>query len=298
MAMDENFILPFQLESSNIRGRIVRLSSVLDDILEAHDYPHDVSKHTGEMVLLCALLSSMLKFDGIFTLQIQSDGNIRMLVADMVTGGYIRACATFDEDKFTNGDLNKSSSGLGNGHMAFTVDQGEHTERYQGIVDLKPSGIVESVQHYFSQSEQIATGIMACVGQVNGKWRGGAVMLQQMPEDSFSYNQDKDPAHEDDWRRAMVLLGSLKNEELLSSDLQSEDVIYRLFHEEGIRVFEPQPLQKRCRCSVEKTKSILLTMSEEDLNDIAKDGKIDMMCEFCSTNYSINVDEIYEKVTP
>ncbi len=286
--MNENFIVPFQLESSNIRGRVVKLSSVLNDILTAHNYPDTVAKMTGEIVTLCAMLSSMLKFDGIFTLQVQSDGYVRMLVADMVSGGDIRGCATFDKDE----GFTKDKPLLGEGHVAFTVDQGEYTERYQGIVELKPEGLKESVQHYFGQSEQIATGMMMHVERIDGQWRAGAVMLQQMPDETAVYNKDEDASHEDDWRRAMILLGSLKNDEMVSNDIGAKDILYRLFHEEGVRVFEEQSLQKGCRCSNDKIQKILRTMSEHDIKDISKDGCVEMSCEFCSQVFKIKTDDI------
>jgi len=291
--MSENFVQSFQLESTHIRGRIVRLDSVLDAILAAHGYPDDVQHLTGEMLTLCVMLSSMLKYDGIFTLQTQSDGPVNMLVADMVSNGNVRACASFRPE-----DLEKSSFSqnraelLGQGYIAFTVDQGEHAERYQGIVELKNTSLISSVQHYFAQSEQIKTGMMMAVGKVNGKWRACGIMVQAMPEDTAQYNQDKSPIDEDDWRRTMILLGSVKEEELLSEELKAEDLLFRLFHEEGVRVYEAQPLQNVCRCSAERVKTVLTTMPDEDIDEMTVDGKIVMKCEFCSTEYKFDPDEI------
>jgi molecular chaperone Hsp33 len=290
MTMNENFVLPFQLETSNVRGRIVRLNNVLHDILSAHDYPDAVTVLTAEITTLSALLSSMLKFEGIFTLQVQSEGKVRMLVSDVTSAGDIRACATFDRDVLKQAGDHKVN--MDNGYMAFTVDQGEFTERYQGIVELKPEGLVSSVQHYFSQSEQIPTGIMMAVGCVDGVWRGCAVMLQKMPDETDVYNKDEKPSdEEDDWRRAMILLSSLKNEEMLSSEISAEDILYRLFHEEGVRVYSPQTLQKVCRCSNDRVKVVLSGMPKEDIQDMMVDGNITMTCEFCSTNYIFNPDD-------
>jgi molecular chaperone Hsp33 len=285
----ENFILPFQLEKSLIRGRIIRMDKTLDDILSAHAYPPVVSQQVAEVTMMCAILSSMLKYEGIFTLQVQGDGPLKMLVSDMVTGGNIRACATFDADK--NLDNLSFSNLLQKGYMAFTVDQGEYTERYQGIVELKPEGLIASVLHYFSQSEQIATGIQMSVGMVNGQWRGCGIMVQQMPEDSTLYNKDHTAQDEDDWRRTMVLLGSVQQDELLSNDISAQDLLFRLFHEEGVRVFAPQPIQKSCRCSRERLENLLSTMPKGDIDDMIVDGKIAMTCEFCSTHYFFNPDD-------
>lgn len=285
----ENFILPFQLEKSLIRGRIIRMDKTLDDILSAHNYPHQISQQVAEVTMMCAILSSMLKYDGIFTLQVQGDGPLKMLVSDMVSGGDIRACATFDtENNFEGLSFPQL---IQKGYMAFTVDQGEFTERYQGIVEIKPQGLIASVLHYFSQSEQIATGIQMSVGLVNGQWRGCGIMVQQMPEETENYNKEKTDSDEDDWRRTMVLLGSVREDEMLDESISAQDLLFRLFHEEGVRVFEPQPIQKSCRCSRERLERLLSTMSQDDIQDMTVDGVITMTCEFCSTHYTFNPHE-------
>lgn len=293
-AMNDNFYQSFQLESSHIRGRIVRLGSELDSILSAHDYPPDVLHLTGETLTLGILLSSMLKYEGIFTLQTKGDAAVTMLVADMTSGGNIRACAAFDKDKIADATYKSNRAELlGHGYMAFTVDQGEHTDRYQGIVELKPESLVASVQNYFTQSEQIATGMMLAVGKVDGKWRACGIMVQQMPEDTATYNRDeKSNVDEDDWRRTMILLSSVKDEELLSAELGAEDLLFRLFHEEGVRVFDERRLQKACRCSAERVEGILSTMAQDDIDEITVDGKITMTCEFCSKDYILDPDNI------
>lgn len=285
--MTDNFVQSFELESSRLRGRIVRLGSVLGDILNAHKaYPEDVLQLTGETLTLCVMLSSMLKYDGIFTLQVQGDGPVPMLVADVATGGKIRACASFSTERLAaEAHTGNLATLIGKGYMAFTVDQGENTERYQGIVELKPDSLIASVQHYFTQSEQISTGMVMKAGRVDGQWRAGGIMVQQMPEDSERYNKDESNVHEDDWRRTMVLLGSVKDEEMLAPALKAEELLYRLFHEEGVRVYEAQELEKTCRCSPERVENILSTMSDEDIDDMVVDGKIVMTCEFCSRDY-------------
>lgn len=290
--MRDDFYETFQLESSHIRGRIVRLGTALDNILSAHDYPDDVLHLTGETLTLGVMLSSMLKYEGIFTLQTKGEGPVTMLVADMTSDGKLRACASFDKD--TIGDAQYKTNRaelLGTGYMAFTVDQGEHTDRYQGIVELKAESLIASVQNYFSQSEQIATGMMMAVGKVDGKWRASGIMVQQMPEETQTYNKDeKSNVHEDDWRRTMILLSSVKEEELLSPALGADDLLFRLFHEEGVRVYETHPLKAECRCSAERVATILGAMPQEDIDEITVDGKITMTCEFCSRDYILDPD--------
>lgn len=294
--MSDNFVRSFQLESSAIRGRVVRLGAVLDDILSRHNYPDDVAHLTGEVLTLCVLLSSMLKYEGIFTLQTQADGIVPMLVADVTSAGHIRACATYKTEEFEKAEWSQNRAELlGKGYMAFTVDQGEETDRYQGIVELK-STLLASVQNYFAQSEQINTGLMMEVGKIDGKWRACGIMVQEMPEDTHKYNQDIKVADEDDWRRTMILLGSVKQEELLDAALSAEDLLFRLFHEEGVRVFEPLALQHVCRCSKERIDTLLTTLSDDDIDHMVESGKITMTCEFCSRSYEFNPAE-YKKGT-
>jgi len=318
-----DIIRPFQLESSSLRGRIVRFDNVVDEILSKHDYPDIVSQLVGEMLVLSALLSSMLKYEGIFTLQTQGDGPIKMMVSDITTGGDLRGCAAFDEARvieakeqlavFAKENVGESNDNqlaqlLGKGYIAFTVDQGEFAERYQGIVELKGASLVDCVQHYFSQSEQIDTGVKLAVGKRNGKWRASGIMVQRVPEDGGLENAQhgellKGEAaqlghlDEDDWRRAMILLHSCTDDELLDANLPGYELLLRLFHEEGVRVYEPTKLRAQCRCSVEKIENILAMMSDEDLEEMVVDGNISMQCEFCSHDYVMSKAEALKVVS-
>ncbi len=306
-----NMIRPFQLETSSLRGRIVRFNTVLDDILKPHDYPEAVSQLLGETITLCSLLSSMLKFDGIFTLQISGDGPISMLVADVTNEGDIRGCASFNQDRLDivtkqlsafSDDVGEGSDNLlaqllGKGYIAFTVDQEDNTDRYQGIVELKGNSLVECVQHYFTQSEQINTGIRMAVGKRNGEWRSAGLMLQHMPHDDGMNEAQISNEHEDDWRRSMILMQSCKDDELLAPDLNSHTILLRLFHEEGIRVFPPTSLQHQCRCSEQKVKNVFGMMSEEERDEMVIDGMITLTCEFCSKDYELDPVVLNESIS-
>ncbi|HOO81764.1 MAG TPA: Hsp33 family molecular chaperone HslO [Alphaproteobacteria bacterium] len=294
---DDDVIQSFQLDVSSLRGRAVRLGSALNDILEPHDYPNPVAHLVAETVTVTLLLSSMLKFDGIFTLQIRGDGPVSLLVADMTSEGQIRGCAHFDSERLEQAraqllalkaeetSRNHLAQYLGKGYVAFTVDQGEAAERYQGVVELRGASLVDCVQHYFNQSEQIISGIKMAVGQRGGVWRAGGVMLQKMP-DGDGYSEIKGNMDEDDWRRAMILLESCTEDEFLDPNLHSNALLTRLFHEEDVRVFQPVNVFKGCRCSEEKVCTMLTMMSVEDLDYMAEDGRISMRCEFCSQEYS------------
>lgn len=282
--VDDNLIQTFHLETSNLRGRILRLGSVMDGILKRHDYPAPVTHLTGEAAGMSLLLSSMLKYEGIFTLQVQGDGPVAMVVADVTHHGDIRACARCLKDAdITNAA--KPMALLGKGYLAFTVDQGEDMERYQGIVDLTGGNFQECIQHYFSQSEQIATGMRFALGQDStGQWRAGGIMLQRLPEQGHQQGE----ANEDDWRRVMILLQSCSDGELLDADLSQNDLLFRLFHEEGIRVYDPLPVRDVCRCSQERAENILRAIPAEERADLTVEGKLIVTCEFCNRVYTFD----------
>ncbi|MEZ5813740.1 MAG: Hsp33 family molecular chaperone HslO [Alphaproteobacteria bacterium] len=305
---DDDVIQGFQLDSSLLRGRVVRLGGVLDDILEPHDYPNPVAHLVAETVTLALLLSSMLKYEGVFTLQTSGDGPVSMLVADVTHAGEVRGCASFDADrvelaraqlsalKTPESSRNHLAQYLGKGYIAFTVDQGDKAEPYQGIVELQGASLVECVQHYFNQSEQIGTGMKMAIGQRGGVWRGGGIMLQKMPEEGGHSAKVKGNLDEDDWRRSMILMETCSDDELLDADLHSNVLLMRLFHEEGVRVFPSAGVVKSCRCNAEKVHRILSMMPEEDLDYMEEDGNISMRCEFCSHEYSY-ARSVFEKKT-
>lgn len=315
LSPDDNIIQPFQLEVSGLRGRVVRLGTVLNDILGAHAYPGPVAHLLAETVALSLLLSSMLKYEGIFTLQASAEGPVRTIVADVTTGGAVRGYAGYAQDLITAMEHATTGRGHGvydgfdlrqmtnKGYLAFTVDQGANTERYQGIVGLEGQSLVESVQHYFNQSEQIGTTLkVAASYNPNFGWRAGAIMLQRMPDPSIGvqateqilpFRGEAGQEKEEDWNRAAILLQSTLNDELVSSDLHSHDLLVRLFHEEGVRIFTPQPVFKSCRCNAERVRDILSTLSQDDREHAASNGIIEMTCEFCSKTYRFDAHDLH-----
>lgn len=310
----DNFVLPFQLDATKLKGRIVRLGSVLDDVLDKHDYPEPVSHLLGEAITLSLLLSEMLKFDGTFSLQTKGDGVVSMLVADVTSDGEVRAFASYDEDELksfcekddastceiTESADNRLARLMGKGYIAFTVDQGKAEDRYQGIFELSGNSMVDCVQQYFTNTEHIGTGIKMALGHRDEGWRSSAIMVQRLPEE--------DPGHfaapknsnlfEDDWRRTMMMLESCTEEEMLSGDLCSDELLYRLFNEDGVRVYPHQHVKHGCRCSRERVEKILSTMDRSELEDFKVNGKVVMKCEFCGTDYNFDdhdLDKIFSK---
>jgi molecular chaperone Hsp33 len=297
----DDLVQPFQVEASALRGRLVRLGPLVDTIIARHAYPEPVAAMLGEAIVLAVILAGALKYDGIFTLQTKGDGPIRLMVVDVTTAGAVRGYAQYDVEKLDHALAAAGAAALagsvprllGAGYIAFTVDQGEHTDRYQGIVELQGATLGECAHHYFRQSEQIQAGIKLAIGRTpSGAWRAGGIMLQRLPEEGGTAAPAGE-TEEDAWRRAMVLMSSGTAGELLDPDLAPNDLLFRLFHEDGVRVFAPHALEPRCRCSRERIERILRAMSEEDIAALAVDDEaVEVTCEFCNTRYDFPLPEI------
>lgn len=303
--LHDDLVQPFQIEASRLRGRMVKLGPALDEILTRHAYPPTVARFLAETMTLAALLASMLKYEGIFTLQTKGDGPIRLMVADVTSVGDVRAYAQFDEEALAKAEddalIAPAPALLGRGHIAFTVDQGSNTDRYQGIVELYGKTLADCVQHYFRQSEQIDTGLTVVADRsVNedgspGVWRAGGIMVQRLPQDPTQGILSSD--NEDDWRRAMVLLSSVTGDELLDVDLPASDLLFRLFHEDGVRVYQPNALRFGCRCSRERVENMLASLPRTEVQELKiDDGRVEVTCQFCSTAYHFDdadLDRVY-----
>lgn len=289
-------VQPFMLEKSKLRGRIVRLPSVIEDIIAAHAYPAAIARVLAEALCLTTLLAGMLKFDGIFTLQAKGNNILRTLVCDVTTDGVLRGYAGFDADALAQANDADFATLTGGGYLAFTVDQApgddKAADRYQGIVPLEGNSLSDCVQTYFQQSEQITTSIRTEVAMMpNGRWSGGAIMLQQLAR--LGGTSDDEPVHEDvtleaiaeDWRRAQILLQTVTQQELCQSNIPLNTVLYRLFHEEGVRIFAPLAIQKGCRCNREKIEGVLAALSPDERAEYSDNGIIRVTCEFCATHY-------------
>jgi molecular chaperone Hsp33 len=298
-APTDDIVLPFMIERSSLRGRFVRLGHLLDDILGRHDYPTPVAELLGETITLACLLSSGLKFDGIFTLQISGDGPVGLIVADVTSGGQVRGYARYNGDPLPPPEGCTMNALIGDGRMAFTVDQGEDMDRYQGIVALTGPTLADSFRHYFQQSEQLDVEVAIAVGlesgQPNGaerKWRAGAIMVQRLPDqEKIVPVTDR----EEQWSRALIFLRSASRAELIDRNLKATELLFRLFHEDGVRVFEPQPYHRGCRCSRDRIIGTLASFPPEERENLKIDGKIEVVCEFCSTAYDIDDREIADK---
>lgn len=289
----DDLVLPFLIESSGIRGRLLRLGQVVDTILTRPGYPQPVAQLLGELLALGGGLASTLKYEGVFTLQIKGEGPIRTMVADMTSAGDLRGYAGFDAEAAAAAEAEGAALEVepwfGSGHMAFTVDQGEQSERYQGLVELMGPRLADSLLYYFRQSQQINAGIMVAARRLAGGWRAGALLIERIPGEEQGEAAE---ISQEDWRRALILMASLTEEELLDPDLAPEVLLYRLFHEDGVRVFESRPLAVGCRCTRERLAGILASLSSEELDHLTVEGALTMTCEFCACDFRFDEAEV------
>ena len=290
--LSADFVVPFQVERAALRGRIVRLGPLLDEIVSRHAYPRPVSLLLAELVTLTATLASALKYEGVFTLQISGKGPVSILVADMTSTGDLRAYAQFDADAVAavaDGPVLSPVSGLlGTGHLAFTVDQGADTERYQGIVALEGNTLTDCIHHYFRQSEQLDAAIKVAVEGGEGMpWRSGAIMIQRLPGEARADELTRAEADEA-WREAVALMGSARAEEMTDPALAPERLLFRLFHEPGVRAYESVALRAGCRCSRARVERTLSSFPREEVVALIEDDAVRVKCEFCGTDYAFD----------
>ena len=292
--------LPFLVNGGAFRGRLVRLTAAVTDILAPHKDPEAVSALLAEAIVSAVALAGGLKYTGVFTLQIQGKGPVHMLVADVTSSGDVRGCVKFDAEAVT-AELARARPGgfqphlLGpGGHMAFTVDQGPDTERYQGIVELSGESVAETVHHYFRQSEQLESALKVAVAAPTAQdepWTAAALLLQRMPEEGGVQLLSRDEM-EDAWRTAVILMGSVKNTELLDLTLAPERLLTRLFFTVGVVPSERRAIVFKCRCSRERSERILASFPPEEVRSYAENGQVHMTCEFCRADYVFAVEDL------
>ncbi|MBN8960131.1 MAG: Hsp33 family molecular chaperone [Rhizobiales bacterium] len=307
----DDAVLPFSVDALDLRGRLTKLGPALDQLLEKHAYPAPVGKLLGEAVVLTVLLGSSLKFDGRFILQTQTDGPVSLMIVDFQAPDRLRAYARFDAARLVEGQ--DSAALLGRGHLAMTIDQGASMSRYQGLVALEGGNLEDAAHEYFLRSEQIPTRVRIAVGEEwrggdgdkpKHRWRAGGLLLQFLPKAPERARQaDLDPgdapegsaahqvAEDDAWVEGQSLIGTVEDIELIDPDLSGERLLYRLFHERGVRVFPTQSVQAKCSCSRDAVSGMLSRFAPQDRADMVKDGKVVVTCEFCSSVYEFTPQE-------
>lgn len=276
----DDFALPFAVEGAEARGRIVRLGAVAQRVIDGHGYAGDAARLAGEALAIVSLLGSALKFEGTLTLQTKGDGRAKIVVADFRTPGKVRSVVDMRPGE-------PDAPLIGNGSFALTIDPDSGPDRYQGIVELH-GNLREATLGYFERSEQIPTLLKIAVGQVQRpgeapQWRAGGILLQRVAQEGGIKTAE---TNDDDWVRFGSHIETVGADELLDPTLSSEDLLIRLFHEDGVRVFEAQPIKFECRCSQERVDNIMRSYSGEELEDLrTPEGRIEAKCEFCGAMY-------------
>lgn len=290
MSLYNDKLTPFLLHQSDVRGRFVRLGAVVNEILNCHDYPVSVAKLLGEALVVTSILSSNLKQEGVITLQMRGNGPVPMLVVDAVYGGAIRGYAELAEGAAADiaGLVHATPRALlgESSYLAITLDM-DAGERYQGVVELEGDSIVDALLAYFRNSQQMDVSFKLAVDKIDGGWMAGGAMIERLPSESG----DSEEAIEQ-WHYAKVMMQTLKANEILDVKLDAEELLYRLFHEQGVVAYEPHSFVAKCRCSRERIHKLLLSMSEDDRQHMLVDGKASVHCQFCNTTQDFTPEQL------
>jgi len=294
-APTDNLVAAFQIETWPVRGRLVRRGDVVDEILKRHAYPEPVANLLGEACALAAIVGASLKFDGRLIVQAQGDGPVAYVVADYDTSGALRGYCKFDAAKVEAVSHGFSRPGaktlLGEGVFVMTIDPETAKDRYQGVTPIEGETLALCAEQYFAQSEQVPTRVRLAVGELQvgdeKSWRAGGAMIQYIaPDEARGETRDA-------WEREQMLFETLGEDELIDPTIPPETLLYRLFHEDGVRLFEPKPLRAFCRCSEDRVMGMLRSFPEADRGEMVEDdGKIRVTCEYCSRVYEIEPETV------
>jgi len=285
----DNHIIPFQLGGNRVRGSIVRLGTAVSEIIKRHNYPKNIESLLADTLTITACLDSRMKHDGVFTIQAKGTGEVHTLFSDVTNNGFLRGYVGFNTDlSIQHKDL---ISLMVSGHITFTLDQGKYSKRYQGIVALEDKSISKSAELYFNNSEQLETKFVVfnnydSEGSFKEKlFSSGLIMLQKMPNKTDMDEEENIEV----WENSLNFLSTLKKEECLSVSLTSRDILFRLFNEVGVTVYDEIVIQDKCRCSKEKVELAIKELNKDELNEIADEkGNIKVICEFCKMERSFN----------
>lgn len=282
----KNMVLSFMLDKSGIRGRFVRLGGEVHKILTGHRYPAGVSQLLGELLVLVAMIGSMLKLKGLISVQVQGSGDIGFMCADYTSEGNLRGYTHMNNKKRLQEMELKARNGhditelFGKGHVVITIEQ-PNEQPYQAIVPLEGNSLTECITGFFHRSEQLEVVLEVAVNKINKKWCAGGLVVQRIPEEGGKKSKLA-KKQDEDWNRAGILLKSVTDKEIIDSKLSPNDLLFRLFNEDGVKVFEPKKLQAKCRCSRERMLNALASISKDELESMKVKGKISMNCQFCN----------------
>ncbi len=266
------------------RGCVVRIDDTIKDILSKRSYKKEVAKIMSEAISLAVCFTYSLKTKGMFSLRIDGEGAVKLLVAEVNEKGDIRAYANYDKDA----DLGDGSllSLFKAGTISFTFEMPTKSERYQGVVELNKKTLSECAEEYFKVSEQIDTVIKIAT---DDECRAGAFFIQKMPSSGGNISMVEADDADDAWRNAIIMLGTLKDEELLSKEVAKQDLVYRLYHESSPVLLGKKGIKFGCRCSYEKAFSAVSSLKEEDRGDLQE---FKVLCEFCGQEYVVKREDL------
>jgi molecular chaperone Hsp33 len=300
----DDVAVPFMLDAFGIHGRCVGLSETVNTILTGHSYPERAAQLLGELLILTSMIGSMLKLKGTLTVQMQGDGDIRFLTADYTEGGTIRGYAHIENDenlksaKQSKRHEQNIAKYFGKGFVVITVEEPKMTP-YQAVVPLEGKSLTACILEYFKQSNQMNCVIESVCQKVEDGWKARGILVQKLAEQGgkgADIMRAKTPEEkQEDWNTAKTILASITDEELLDESLTPNDLLFRLFHDYGIRVFDPVRIAHTCRCSREKMQAAALTLAAADLERLADGDEISMSCHFCNREEEFSLQELLAK---
>lgn len=268
----------YLFENHAVRGELVTVSNIYQQILDNHDYPAPVRLILGDMLAATSLLTATLKFNGDITVQLQGDGPLKLAVINGNNQQQMRGVARLQGEITPDATLRDM---VGNGYLVITITP-EEGERYQGVVGLEGDSVASCLENYFLQSEQLPTRLFIRSGEHEGRPVAAGMLLQVLPAQHVGH---------DDFDHLVQLTTTIKNEELFT--LPANEVLYRLYHQESVTLYEPQAVSFHCHCSRERCADALMTLSDADLHEmLEQEQEIDMHCDYCGTHYLFSASEI------
>ncbi|GEA61353.1 Hsp33 family molecular chaperone HslO [Vibrio comitans] len=278
--MENNVLNRYLFEDLSVRGELVQLDKAYQAILDSKQYPAAVQTLLGELLVATSLLTATLKFEGSITLQLQGDGPVSLAVINGDNNQKMRGVARFEGEVPETATLHDM---LGKGHLVITISP-DKGERYQGVVGLEGDSLAEVLEAYFERSEQLKTRLWFCIGEHEGKPHAAGMLLQVVPDGTGSA---------DDFEHLEQLTDTVKNEELFG--LPANELLYRLYNQETVKLFEPQEVEFFCGCSRERSGAAIITVAREEINDIlATEGSVGLHCDYCGTTYDFDAAQVEE----
>lgn len=279
-SVSKNTLNRYLFEDLSVRGELVQLDETYQHMITSKEYPAPVQKLLGELLVATSLLTATLKFEGSITLQLQGSGPVSLAVINGDNNQKVRGVARWEGDIADDAGLHDM---MGSGYLVITIEP-KQGERYQGVVGLEGDNLAEVLEGYFLRSEQLKTRLWIRVGEQDGKPHAAGMLLQIMPDGTGT---------PEDFEHLEQLTNTVKDEELFT--LEANELLYRLYNQEKVKVFEPQPVQFQCGCSRERSAAAIVTLSRDEVYEIlAEEGFVALHCDYCGTTYSFDSAQVAE----